>query len=919
MSQLPLTKIGFYNPRRLTDLEIEASFIARIALFKFIFEKISNHSQAVIPQHIIIIGQRGMGKTLLLYRLGVELRKSPNNKKFIPLNYPEEQYNIDRLSKFWLNSLKALIDALDTENQTDLADQLENELDELNTETRNDASDMYQIFQSWINKIDRCPVLLVDNLNLIFNNISTDEQHKLRANLMTKGSPILIGASAVTIKDTIEYGAPFYDAFLIQKLYKIKLEESIDILKNLSRLTQIPEHQIAERFMKNKGRIETIHQLTGGTPRTLAMLFPLIREGFSEDIQNDLHALMDMITPLYKARFEELSTQMQIVLDAIALNWHPASLEQLRKITQLTNAQLSPQLKRLVDVGWLNKLKSNKSKGDLYEISERFFNVWYLMRRSNRRQQRDLNCLSRFLEMYYGDYIMQIAALRLEKPTETEEDAFIDLAIANIIKDKKLSKALSDKSHEKLIEEAKNDPNILLKYSIPDKKIIEKAGNLLTQFFDHLKKNKLENAMEKGDQFLSFSLPSMKNLSLAFLIKSYISYSQKIQKKEVQIIVLKKASEIADQLIENKEIWLDKIWLEYGNVYFVSKDFKKSIDFYKKIESMELKDTFYWLCFGVAYTEKKEYKEAEKAYLKSIELNENQVYAILYLGNIYNWHFKKYDAAAQRYEQVVKFEIDKKELTSTWLKLGKIYFEKLFDLTKARMAYEKVVELDSKNIEALLNLGQLYLSEGKMAQSKIVSEKILRIDPKNSKALFNLGVVCQIGLHQPQKSIDAYLKCINLIEDSEPQFADKLRYDLFLLYGTLNDFDKAESQFRLIKKSNNIQLFHFLCSAVLSFEAKNAGIAKGFIEKAVLETWVGHNIFYWPIAGIIIKNLNYGDQYLEILKEVGILKEWKPYYVAMKALLSKEPELYLNTVAEEVRKPAAEILDWMVKFEQAKR
>ena len=40
MKQLPLTKIGFFNPGRLTDEEIEQSFISRIPFFEYLFKKI---------------------------------------------------------------------------------------------------------------------------------------------------------------------------------------------------------------------------------------------------------------------------------------------------------------------------------------------------------------------------------------------------------------------------------------------------------------------------------------------------------------------------------------------------------------------------------------------------------------------------------------------------------------------------------------------------------------------------------------------------------------------------------------------------------------------------------------------------------------------------------------------------------------
>jgi len=886
MSKLSLTKIGFYNPRRLTDEEIEASYIARRALFQLIFEKIINHTQEVIPQHQIIIGQRGMGKTLLLYRLGVELRKAPHNKNFIPLNYPEEQYNIDRLSKFWQNSLTALIDALDKENKKELADQLENELDKLNADTLCNASDMYQHFQNWINKIKRCPVLLVDNLNLIFNNISTEDQHKLRANLMTKGAPVLIGASAVVIQDTIDYGAPFYDAFQIQYLKKISLEESIDILQNLSRLTN-KKNKIAGILTKYKGRIATIHQLTGGTPRTLSMLFPLIKDGFQDDIQNDLYAIMDMVTPLYKARFEELSTQMQIVLDAIALHWDPASIEQLRKTTQLTNAQLSPQLKRLVDVGWISKLKSDKNiKGSLYEISERFFNVWYLMRRSNRRQQKELHCLSQFLEMFYGEDLMQIAALRLKKTTATEEGAFINLAIARVVKDEKLSKELSDKSYEKLIEEAKKDSGILSRYSIPKGKLANELRKLSSKLINSYKKNNIADFIRIANEVIQLTKKyDTYELALDELIKMMLLYSTKLRELELyeeSEELLNQILELCSDLNEEKnQKYFDKIWFEFGKVYAITKRFKEAIESFLKVKSTKMKNSDYWLNLGASYQDDLQFKSAKEAYLKSIKLNPN-VFVVYQL-------------------------------------LGDLCFYNLLDYKTAEEAYLSALKLKSHNIKIWFELGLLYRKTNKPIEAKNVYKEIFKIGSETELVFFSLALLYLIDLHQPKNSIEAHIDFIKSAPE-KVKLGDRTilisRYNLFFLYMSYSkDINKAKEQFDLVSMNNPLKAQLFLCKAILSYADQNAGIAKDHIILATKQGFSTNYRYHWYMAGVTIKNLNFGEHYVEVLKKTGFDKIWKPYYVAMKALLAKEPKLYLNTVAEEVRKPAAEILDWMQKFD----
>jgi len=237
MNKLPLTKIGFFNPGRLSDEEIEQSFIARTAFFEYLFKKIVSESPNSIPQHYLVIGQRGMGKTSLLVRIAAELRKPPCKDSFIPLSFPEEQYNVDRLSKFWLNCLDALADALDKEHNNTELPLIDEEIAQLTKESNLDADTVYAVFNKWTTQIQRRPVLLVDNLNLIFAKINKEEQHQLRGLLISNAAPILVGASATSIDETIEYGAPFYDAFQVSYLKKLSFQESLEVLMNLAKIT----------------------------------------------------------------------------------------------------------------------------------------------------------------------------------------------------------------------------------------------------------------------------------------------------------------------------------------------------------------------------------------------------------------------------------------------------------------------------------------------------------------------------------------------------------------------------------------------------------------------------------------------------------------------------------------------------------
>ena len=642
---ISLSQIGLYNPQRISDEVMEKLFIVRQNIFKFLMNKLKNEAPNSIPQHHLIIAQRGMGKTTLLKRIEIELRKNNDYQGFIPLLYPEEQHNLSNLAEFWLNSLDALADTLHVENQHEIVKEIDQKVKELMT-LKNDeelSKQAYQYFQKVANDLKKRPVLLVDNLNLVFDGLAKAEQHTLRAILMQNNAPILLGASAISIENTYDYGAPFYDAFQMHHLQKLTFEELIEILKQLATLTNATK--LLPTINEEIGRLKTIHQLTGGNPRTAVMLFKLIVRGFSKEINDDLEALLDDITPLYKAKFEELSPQNRKIVGVVALNWDPIHLELIRNETRLENGQLSPQLKRLVEVGWIERSDAFQAKGSAYSISERFFNIWFLMRYSSRRQKKELLCLSKFLESFYGDNLSMMAQSRLGLKSQSLNHVAYDLAMAEVVKDPKLKKQLQNKSYAELREYAKTNPEVLKQFDVPT------------------------------------------------------------QVAEPTIEYLREEESLLEQIKKNPKDAV--LWNSLGDLYQDKlQKFKESESSYLRAIKVDKNFAIPWNRLGALYqVHFKNYDEAKKAYLKAAETDKNYSYPWHNLGGLYQMFFKNYTEAESAYLKAI--EIDKTD-ADPWNNLGNLYQDHFQDYEKSENAYLKSIELDNQSIWPKYNLIFLY-------------------------------------------------------------------------------------------------------------------------------------------------------------------------------------------------------------------
>lgn len=893
MTQLQATQFGFFNPGRLSDEDIERSFIARRGLFEHLFKRIILHTEGDIPQHLLIIGQRGMGKTSLLLRLAVELKKEPHNKLFIPLTFPEEQYNIDRLSKFWLNSLDALADALDREKKTELVKELDEDIS-----TFSGTNDGFELFEKWTNKVGRRAVLLVDNLNLIFDKISTDDQHRLRAILMQEGAPIVVGASSVSIHQTVDYGAPFYDAFQTTYLTKLDLPQSIELLKNLGKLTT-GDNSLDSLFNKNHSRIAALHHLTGGTPRTLSMLFPLIRNGFNTEIQYDLEALLDVITPLYKARFEELSSQMQVILDAIALHWDPINLEELRNVTQLGNAQLSPQVKRLADIGWIKKLPSKKSKGGVYEISERFFNVWYLMRRSSRRQIRELYCLTRFLEVFYGPDLDSVAQTRLTMDQLNTDEISWNLAFADATKNETLRNELINQSNKNLIELAKGKEGILNNFNVPKEEVEKEAFRLQELSTECFEAEEWKEVIKLTKQTLNL-IPEFKYILLQ------LGYAHERNGQYLEAI------QTLNELISWKQCDLETKIVSFNEVAHIYYDQFENISEATicYMEALKL-DAYNVIALEnlAQINGESNPLEAEDLLLRLLQITPNNFHAHLRLGLIYN-KTKKFIEAEKIFLSALK--IDK---NSRWAYLG---------LAVAYLSTEQIDKAESilkEGLKVHASDGTFHFLLGTISEHN--SKDISEIKPMYDDAL-KFG-----GITIPYQSTmgNFYLNYTNEFEKAEQLLKKSVSaqdegisatYNLiYLLLDKKNDREKAKKLLTEIPKQDILIDTHALLRAVFAYHEENLGLAKQFILKALKEiendlpsTTKGD---WWRAAATIVK-LGHGEHLLSILKESGNRIVLRPYYEAIRAILEKDPKSHFNQIAAELREPTRKILGFMQRY-----
>src|SRR5262245_33762903 len=444
MAGEPLPSLAIYNPALLKKEALIAQFIARRPLLDRLVGELRRSGKTGY-QHHMIIGPRGSGKTTLLRRLRYAIEDDAElYSRWLPLVFPEEQYNVSRLSDLWVNCLDALSDTLGRGNRKNESESLDQRVDELPADDeKRRAQAALDLLVGWAKKEDRGLVLLFDNSDLLFDRLKSD--HRLIREVFSADNRLLfIGAANAPIEATYDHEGAFYDFFKIHEMRGLTDQETREVIFNLARLRRTPH--VIETLEREPGRIRALNLLTGGNLRTIVVLYQALARGKDDSIRDDLEQLLDQYTPLYKHRFESLSALSQQVVDALALNWDPATAAELAEKLRMDTNAVSAVLNRLVGDGVVEKVTSPPGEKVFFQIAERFFNIWYLMRAS-RRVRRRLIWLVEFLKMFYGSAGLSRRARHLvQEPPPPEHDqsrrAELALLFASAIEKPGLRRAL---------------------------------------------------------------------------------------------------------------------------------------------------------------------------------------------------------------------------------------------------------------------------------------------------------------------------------------------------------------------------------------------------------------------------------------------------------------------------------------------
>jgi hypothetical protein len=515
-----------FNPPQKDPNLLKAEFVVRTAIFEQIFADIQEDTMQKAPQHYMILGQRGMGKTTMLLRLKYAVLDDEKlNKWLLPVLFNEEQYSMPDLASFFEHIAKLL--AEDHSAYESLLDAMRKHEFEEDYDQK-----AYEVLVEYLKQNQQKIIVFHDDFGQFLDKIGKTSTHRLRNILMNSSEIRLVGASATLLEHTADYSKPFFDFFYQIRLKGMTSEETIMLFEKLAE-NEGETERFAEILKTERPRIEVMRKLSGGVIRTMVMLFDVFMDNEKQDSFKDLEIILDRVTPLYKHRMDDLKPQQQLIVDAVARAWDAVTVSEIAELARserqgLKTNQISAQLKQLVDNQIIEIEPRTTGRTHLYRLQERFFNIWYLMRYSTRQDKQRVIWFVKFLEGWCNTNDLK---LLFERFDNNLEKGTYEL---NTVFDRALAYSMVD-----------DDEVLFEKYSILDKAI----NYLLRNNFDSISIQLLENEKNNLVNGLSTEFSQALTLTIDELSTLKDVFSEYLNNRLLIILISNQGDSIFFELV----------------------------------------------------------------------------------------------------------------------------------------------------------------------------------------------------------------------------------------------------------------------------------------------------------------------------------------------------------------------------------